>query len=141
MPAATLYLAEPMPPTRPHPSHRLRFELILGSVLLAVGLFAVPAVVFWVGIKLLGPYGEGAGAGLATFYADFFGDLAAGVGRAWSLALGPLVLISLLRLLFLRRPPMDEPADGQGEDDAAPRQSVPRETAAGRRKEPSVSFD
>jgi hypothetical protein len=130
-----------MPETRPHASHRLRFELILGSVLLAVGLFAVPAVVYLVGIKLLGPYGDG--AGLATFYGDFFGDLASGVGRAWSLTLGPLVLISLLRSLFLRRSPVE---GQQGElmdedDDGAPQKSVPRAPPSGRRKEPSVTLD
>ena len=85
-----------MPETRPRAPHRLRLELILGSVLLALGLFAVPAIVYWVGIKLLGPYGDGADVGLGTFYADFFGDLASGTGRAWSLALGPLVLVSLV---------------------------------------------
>jgi hypothetical protein len=127
-------------PTNPH---RLRFELIAGSVLLALGLFAVPAVVYLVGVKLLGAYGEGAGASLGTFYADFFGDLASGTGRAWSLALGPLVLISLVRLLFLKRSD-DGTAGRTGDDevDAAPRQAPSREAApGGRRREPSVNLD
>ena len=126
-------------PTNPH---RLRFELIAGSVLLALGLFAVPAVVYLVGIKMLGPYGEG--SGLGTFYANFFADLASGTGRAWSLALGPLVVISLVRLLFLRRAG-NSPGDPAGDDeegDVAPRQVPPREAAArGRRREPSVNLD
>ena len=78
--------------TDPEPSNdRLRFELIFASIWLGVGLFLVPALIFWVGIAMLGPYGEGTGAGLGTFYADFFGDLATGEVRAWLLALGPLI--------------------------------------------------
>jgi hypothetical protein len=117
-------------------THRLRFELIFGSVLLAFGLFAVPAVVYLVGIKLLGPYGEG--AGLGTFYVNFFADLASGIGRAWNLALGPLVAVSLVRLLFLKRRPADEEGDGES---AAPRQAAAPRAAGNRRKEPSVNLD
>jgi len=51
------------------PSHRIRFELIFGSVWLAVGLFLLPAVIFWVGIAMLGPYGEGQAPGWARFMA------------------------------------------------------------------------
>lgn len=83
------------------PAHRMRFELIFGSVWLAIGFFLLPAVIFWVGITLLGPYGEGQGAGMGTFYGDFYGDLAQGEGRAWALALGPLVIISLIRAVFI----------------------------------------
>jgi hypothetical protein len=92
-------------------AHRqVRFELIFASVWLAVGFFLVPALVFWAGIVLLGPYGEGEGAGLGTFYGDFFGDLANGEVRAWSLALGPLALISLIRALYLgTRPTRQNP--------------------------------
>jgi hypothetical protein len=131
-----------MPETRPRTTHRLRFELILSSVLLALGLFAVPAIVYWVGIKLLGPYGEGASAGLSTFYADFFGDLASGTGRAWSLALGPLVLVSLVRLLFVRRPPQSG-TEGELDEEAriAPPQPMRPQPPPARRKEPSVNFD
>jgi len=50
---------------------------------------------------MLGPYGEGVGAGMGTFYGEFYGDLASGVGRAWTLALGPLLLISMLRAIFI----------------------------------------
>jgi len=123
-------------PTASPTTHRLRFELIIGSVLLALGLFAVPAVVYLVGIKLLGPYGES--AGLGTFYVDFFADLASGTGRAWSLALGPLVAISLVRLLFLKRPTVDQEGD---EESAAPRRASAPRTAGNRRKEPSVNLD
>lgn len=120
----------------------LRFELIFGSIWLAVGLFVMPALVYWVGLALLGPYGGGGGSGngLGTFYGDFFGDLASASGRAWTLALGPLALVSLLRLIFLPRPASDE-----ADNDAALRQSYPEAPAekrpGGRRVEPRVSLD
>lgn len=97
-------------PSHPEPSNaRLRFELIFASVWLAVGLFLVPALIFWVGIVMLGPYGESTGGGLGDFYADFFGDLASGVGRTWLLALGPLILVTLVRLVFIGVGPKAEP--------------------------------
>lgn len=109
-------------------NHRLRFELILGSLLLGFGLFALPALIFWVGTALLGPYGTDGTVGM--FYSDFYGHLATGSGRAWTLVLGPLVMVSLLRLLFLRRPaPTDEPA---------PPRQMP-EASENRRVEPRIS--
>lgn len=80
-------------------SRRLRFELIFASLALAFGLFVLPALIFSVGGALLGPYGEK--AGLSKFYVDFYGDLADGAGRAWSLAVGPMVLMYLLRAVFI----------------------------------------
>lgn len=125
------------PGTQP-PRNRLRHNLLLGSIWLAVGLFVMPALVYWVGIALLGPYGDGAGIG--TFYGNFFADLASGSARAWTLALGPVLLASLLRLIFLRRPTADEP-----EQEAAPRQPRPAASSAdhssNRRVEPRVTLD
>ena len=114
-------------PIDPEPSnHRLRFELIFASIWLGVGLFVVPALIFWFGVALLGPYGEGERAGLGTFYANFFGDLATGEVRTWLLALGPLLLISLIRAIFIgvRRPeaetteamPSEEPLTSRAAD-------------------------
>jgi hypothetical protein len=114
-------------------NHRLRFELIFASIWLAFGLFVLPALIYGVGILLLGPYGEN--AGLGAFYADFFGDLVAPTGRAWALVLGPLVLISVLRLLFLdvrSQRPEDEEAPH------TPRTPPAREQA---RVEPRVSLE
>ena len=87
---------------QPLSTPRLRFELIFASIWLAVGLFVLPAPIFAVGGALLGPYGENGGR-LGRFYGDFFGDLAEPSVRAWAIALGPLVLISLLRLVFAGR--------------------------------------
>ena len=114
-------------------NHRLRFELIVGSVLLGFGLFALPGLIFWVGSLLLGPYGQGVGVG--TFYGDFYGDLASGVGRTWALALGPLVLISVIRLLFAKRKP--EGTDAGTELPVAAPQPAPDQ----RRVEPRVSWE
>ena len=77
---------------------RARFEAIFASIWLAIGLFAMPAAIFAVGSALLGPYGEN--PRLGRFYGDFFGDLAEPSIRAWAIALGPLALISILRLIF-----------------------------------------
>jgi hypothetical protein len=112
---------------------RARFELIFASILLAVGLFVVPATIFAVGGALLGPYGET--GRLGRFYGDFFGDLAEPSVRAWAIALGPLVLVSLLRLVFVgagrsATDALDEPPPPprRGHDEA-------------RRVEPRVSTD
>lgn len=118
--------------------HRLRFELILGSLLLAFGLFAMPAMVYGVGVLLLGPYGERAHAG--RFYGDFLGDLAAGSPRAWLLLLGPLIMISLIRLIFLRRSEPDSQAPtAEAAAQARPAQRPANSAPAGRRREPHVS--
>lgn len=130
--AMTRSSSQPAPDTLSHPN-RLRFELIVGSILLAFGLFVLPGLVFWVGSTLLGPYGKEAGIGI--FYGDFFGELASGVARAWALALGPLIIIGLIRLLFLRR------SAPTTHDDAAPPQRTPRYATDSRRVEPRVSLD
>ncbi|HKS58088.1 MAG TPA: hypothetical protein VJS12_22525 [Steroidobacteraceae bacterium] len=113
---------------------RVRFEVIFASIWLLVGLVVLPALIFAVGGSLLGPYGDN--GGLGRFYGDFFGDLAEPSVRAWSLALGPLVLITILRLIFVGagRTPGKSPE----EDRPAP----PRRTAEDhRRVEPRVSTD
>jgi hypothetical protein len=121
----------------PRARSRVRFEIVLASILLAFGLFVLPAMIYWVGILLLGPYGEG--SGLGRFYADFFGDLVAPSARTWALALGPLVLISLLRLIFLDlgSAPPDE------EEDEPPRPSPQPKPAVRERSrvEPRVSLE
>jgi hypothetical protein len=114
---------------------RARFEAIFASIWLVVGLLVLPAAIFMVGGALLGPYGDN--GGLGRFYGDFFGDLAEPSVRAWSIALGPLVLITLLRLVFAgthRRP--DEPQTQQQRP--ASHRRTPEEA---RRVEPSVSTE
>lgn len=114
---------------------RARFELIFASIWLAVGLFLLPATIFAVGGALLGPYGET--DRLGRFYGDFFGDLAEPSVRAWAIALGPLILISLLRLVFAGA------GRGPSESEALPdRPPEPRRgSEESRRVEPRVSTD
>jgi hypothetical protein len=114
---------------------RARFELIFASIWLAVGLFVLPATIFAVGGALLGPYGEN--SRLGRFYGDFFGDLAEPSMRAWALALGPLVLISVLRLVFAGAGRGPEPPQDSLAEPPAPRRGH-EET---RRVEPRVSAE
>jgi hypothetical protein len=102
----------------PRPRRRLRFELIFASILLAGGLFAMPAAIFAVGARLLGPYADD--RGLGRFYADFFRDLAEPSVRAWAIALGPIVLISVLRLLFAGMPRTRDSAPAATQNDEEP---------------------
>lgn len=114
---------------------RARFELIFATIWLAVGVIVLPATIFAVGGALLGPYGDN--SRLGRFYGDFFGDLAEPSVRAWVIALGPLVLISLLRLVFA--------GAGRGPtqpDSALDRPAASRKAADdARRVEPRVSTD
>lgn len=127
-------------PTR---KHRARSELIFASIWLAVGFFVMPALIFLVGTLLLGPYGasEGDGGSLGSFYGDFFSDLAEPAGRVWMLALGPLVVISLLRLIFLnfKTKEAHEPAPSREYDEPAAARDSPSRTR--QRVEPRVSGD
>jgi hypothetical protein len=77
---------------------RLRLEIIFGAVCLLFGMLVLPALVYWVGTKVLGPY---SGGDLADFYATLFRDLLAGSGRAWLLVAGPYVTLMLLRVILL----------------------------------------
>lgn len=106
--------AAPEQPAPPE-SRRLRFELIFASAWLAVGLFLMPAIIYYVGSSLMGPYGANAAEslGMGRFYADFFGDLAEPSVRAWSIALGPLLLVSLVRAIFIGVQPRDPAAAQQ----------------------------
>ncbi|HKQ16421.1 MAG TPA: hypothetical protein VJT80_23595 [Steroidobacteraceae bacterium] len=136
-------LAEPPPADTDAaevPGHRyrrrVRFEVIFASIWLAIGIFALPAAIFAVGGALLGPYGDT--DRLGRFYGDFFGDLAEPSLRAWALALGPLALISILRLVFAgagRGP--EAPKTPPTEPAAAPR----RGHEEARRVEPRVSAE
>jgi hypothetical protein len=113
---------------------RVRFEVIFASTWLAVGLFVLPALIFAVGGSLLGPYGDN--GGLGRFYGDFFGDLGEPSGRAWAIALGPLALISILRLIFVGAGRTPDPPR---EEDSAP---PPRRTHEDQRRvEPRVSTE
>lgn len=133
----------------------MRFEVVWASVLLAFGLFALPALIYGVGIVLLGPYGgEGnAQGGVSVFYRNFFADLAAPSIIAWSIAVGPLLVIALFRLAFIghRGPDAEPPARRESpppqarKTAAAPQRAAPRsspqQSRGGRRVEPRIGGD
>ena len=78
--------------------HRLKTEALLFLGLLALGMWLVPAMIFLVGSRMLGPYGEI--DTLAAFYIDLFGSLLAGRGIAWLLVGSLSLFLSLIRLLI-----------------------------------------
>jgi len=67
--------------------------LVLGLV---VGFGLLPALIYFAGNALLGPY-EGSGVG--TTYGSLFKGLGAGSIAAWTVVLGPSALYVLFRLL------------------------------------------
>jgi hypothetical protein len=76
-----------------------RRELLLFTVLAGLGLLVLPALVYSVGVFLLGEYRPGATAG--AFYADLYAELAVPSPWAWLLVLGPWLGVQWLRLLWL----------------------------------------
>jgi hypothetical protein len=137
-------------PAEPHEgpsgrSSRLRFELMYAAVLLAFGLFVLPALIYSVGVTLLGPYGAESGgeAGWGRFYSDFFADLANPSIRAWAIASGPLLLITTIRGAFLgvgRRKTADPASPGAsgGRRQAASSPADPQAAQAQPRRAPRL---
>jgi hypothetical protein len=76
--------------------------LLLGGALLC-GLLLVPLGVWLVGERVLGPYvhGQNLHAGPWALLQDFFVGLAHGSAVFWLVALGPLIVLLLIRL-FIR---------------------------------------
>ena len=64
---------------------------------LAVGAFLEPIAVFLVGQALFGDYAEG--AGLGTFFGNFWRDLAAGDPVPWIMLFAPYLLVLWMRLV------------------------------------------
>jgi hypothetical protein len=104
---------------QPAKHSRWRRELILAASCLGFGLFVLPALIYLVGVPLLGAYGGGPHIG--SFYGDFFRNLISGTGRTWFIVIGTYLLITVLRLIFLSwgaKLPVNQP--GPGEDPAQP---------------------
>jgi hypothetical protein len=131
---------DPEPDEHPR-SNRLRFELIFASLWLAFGLFVLPALIYWIGGALLGSYGDN--GSLSRFYIDFFGDLAEPSIRAWLLAVGPVLLISLLRAVFIGVRPTERGEDGEEtrEEPRRERTARPRPEPRAGRVEPRIGTD
>jgi hypothetical protein len=86
-------------PQAPAPRPWIVQELIwlLGSIL--GGLLVLPAMIYVVGTRMFGAY-KGSGTGIGAFYSDFAHDLSMSNLPSWTLALGPLLMIYLLRLIL-----------------------------------------
>jgi hypothetical protein len=82
---------------------RARRELMIFVILLACGLFLMPLLIWVVGRSALGPYTDG---GPFALLVDFFSGLKSGSPVYWCVALGPYVLVMILRGCwhFMRAP-------------------------------------
>jgi hypothetical protein len=75
-------------------------EIFIALVLLAVGIFGLPALIFTVGQVLIGEYD----AGIQGLYEAIGEALVAGRGYAWLMVLSPYLSVQLFRVwLWLRR--------------------------------------
>jgi hypothetical protein len=81
---------------------RVRRELIIFGVALLCGLLGMPLLIWMAGNRVLGPYthGQNPHAGPWALLADFFVGLIHGSAVFWVVALGPAVLLWLVRLFI-----------------------------------------
>jgi hypothetical protein len=79
------------------PRVAIRRELILLAVALGFGVLAVPPLLWLAGARALGPY---PGGGVGAIVANFFRGLATGSLGFWVVALGPYLLLTVLRALI-----------------------------------------
>lgn len=90
-----------------------------------VAAVALPVLVFYTGNATLGPY---AGGGLGQFVIDYVADLARLRPGAWTLLLGPVVMVAAWRVIVALAWP-GQPATGR------------RESPEGRRATPAERRD
>ena len=109
-----------MPP-RPRLPPRVRRELIVYGVALLFGLIGVPLLTWWGGNRVLGPYthDQNTPAGPLALLGDFFSGLLHGSAVFWVVALGPAVLVLLVRL-FIWLVRLSGRRDDDGDDDEPP---------------------
>jgi hypothetical protein len=79
-------------------ARNVRRELILLGLGLVLGLLVVPVLIDLLGARTLGPY---AGGDLRAFLGHFYRGLGTGGLGFWTVALGPYVMIMLMRTLVL----------------------------------------
>jgi len=92
----------------PAVASRGRRELTILVVLLAFGLFIVPLLIWVVGRGVLGPFEDG---GPFALLVDFFAGLRTGSFVYWAVALGPYVMVMVLRGLWHFARAADHAAD------------------------------
>jgi hypothetical protein len=86
----------------PHPMMlRARRELIVLGIALLCGLLAMPFLIWYAGNRWLGPYthGQNLHGGPVALLQDYFVGLLHGSAVFWAVALGPALLVMLLRLI------------------------------------------
>jgi hypothetical protein len=92
---------------------RARRELTYFGLALVVGLLVVPVLTWVVGTRVLGPYSRGTEVhnNPLALLGDFFTGLAHGYIVFWIVALGPVLLLVLVRvfLALWRRPTKPDP--------------------------------
>ena len=83
---------------------RVRLELIILGIALFCGFVLIPLAVWLVGNRILGPYTHGqdtSNGGPMRLLGDFFAGLGHGSVIFWCVVIGPYVIVSLARLLYL----------------------------------------
>ena len=85
-------------------ARRVRIELLILGIALFCGFVAIPLAIWLVGNRILGPYMHGQDAsngGPMRLLGDFFTGLGHGSLAFWCVVIGPYVIVSLARLLYL----------------------------------------
>lgn len=104
MPPTAPRLLEPL--TRARDSYaalpRARRELLVLGAAVLFGLLVMPFIVWFAGMRVLGPYthGDNPRAGPFALLLDYFVGLIHGSAVFWLVALGPLALLLVARGLF-----------------------------------------
>lgn len=82
---------------------RVQRELILFALMTLFGLLVMPFVIWLASQRVLGPYthGQNQHAGPLALLADYFTGLVHGSAVYWSVALGPAVLLLLIRMFLV----------------------------------------
>ena len=80
---------------------RVRRDLIVYGIALLCGLLLMPFLIWYAGNRVLGPYthGQNPHAGPFALLQDYFAGLLHGSAVFWAVALGPALLLVLLRLI------------------------------------------
>jgi len=92
---------------------RPRRELVIFGLALLCGLIVMPFLIWSAGSRVLGPYthGQNTHAGPFALVADFFSGLAHGSAVFWAVALGPALLLLLIRLFVALVRALPDPRD------------------------------
>lgn len=90
--------------------HAITLEIALLLIVLAAGLWLVPALVYLTGDAVLGAYGDN--LSMSRFYLDLFAMLVQGSSLAWLLVCAPCLTLILLRMFIWIWRALNRPAPG-----------------------------